>query len=62
MVNRSEQMAADTKQIQNDALHREKALRVGSGFEAAHLALALPCRLVGDLCSIVFVLPGAVDH
>ena len=45
VVSSSEQMAAATKQILDDAVHGEKPLRVGSGFEAAHLALALPCRL-----------------
>jgi hypothetical protein len=62
VVSSSEQMAADTTQILHGAGHGEKASRMGSGLEAEYLALALPCRLVGDLCSIVFVLLGTVSH
>ena len=41
MVGGPEQMAADPEEVLHDAVHREKALRVGSGFKAAHLALTL---------------------
>ena len=58
----SQEVAADTKEILNRSVHREKPLHVGSGFEPAHLALPLPGRLVGDFCPIVRVLVRAVDH
>ena len=57
-----QEVAADTKEILNRSVHREKPLHVGSGFEPAHLALPLPGRLVGDFCPIVRVLVRAVDH
>ena len=62
MVNRSEQVTADTKEIQHGSVDREKPLRVGSRFEAAHLTLPLPGRLMGDFRPIVRVLVRAVDH
>ena len=62
MVNGPQVVAAHTKEILNRSVHREKALRLRSGFEAPHLALALPGRLVGDLRAIVGVLVRAVNH
>ena len=41
-----QEMAADTKEILDGSVHREKPLRVRGRFEPAHLALALPSRLV----------------
>ena len=41
-----QEVASNTKEILNGSVHREKPLRVGSGFEPAHLALSLPGRLV----------------
>ncbi len=61
-ADRSEEMAADPQEILNGSVYREKPLRLGSGFESAHLALALPGRLVGHFRSIVRVLVRAVDH
>jgi 23S rRNA-/tRNA-specific pseudouridylate synthase len=60
MVDGPQQVAADTKEIRNESVDREKTLRVRGGFEPSHLSLALPRGLMGDLRSIVFVLPGAV--
>ena len=62
MVNRSEQVATDTKEILDDAVHRCEALQLSGRLEAAHLALTLADGLMGAFCSIVFVLPGTVDH
>ena len=62
MVNGPQEVAADPEEILHQSVHREKALRLRSGFEAPHLALALPDRLVGDLRAIVGVLVCAVDH
>ena len=58
----SQQVAADTKEILDGPVHREKPLRVRGRTESAHLSFALPDRLMRDLRAIVFVLPGAVDH
>ncbi len=46
MMDGPQEVAADTKEILNRSVHREKALRLRRGFEAPHLALALPGRLV----------------
>ena len=62
VVNRSEQMATDTKEILHGSVHREKSLRVGGGFESAHLSFALPRGLMRDFGAIVGVLFRAVDH
>jgi hypothetical protein len=59
MVDGSQQVAADTKEILNESVHREKTLRVSGGFEPPHLSLALPRGLMRNLRSIVFVLAGA---
>jgi len=61
-MQRSEQMAADTKEVLDRSVDREKPLRVGSRFALAHLTLPLPGRLVGDFRPIVRVLVRAVDH
>ena len=62
MVNRPQQMSADPKEIVHHAVDGEEPLRVRRRLEAAHLALALPCRLMGDFRSIVRVPISAVDH
>jgi hypothetical protein len=41
-------------------MHRQESLRMRDGFEPPHLAFALPGRLMREIGSIVFVLPGAV--
>ena len=61
VVNRSEQVTADTEEVLHEAVYREKPLRVRGGFESTHLPLALARRLMRDLRSIVLVLPGAVN-
>ena len=58
MVDSAQQVTPDTKQIQHDAMHREKLLRVRGGGEPPHLALALPGRLVRHFRPIVLVLPA----
>ena len=40
-----QEVAADTKEILDGSVHREKPLRVGRGCEPAHLTLPLPARL-----------------
>jgi hypothetical protein len=62
VVNSSEQVADDTKEILDGSVHREKPLRVGSRFESAHLTLPLPGRLVRDFRPIVRELVRAVDR
>ena len=62
VVNRSEQMAIDTKEILHGFVYREKSLRVGGGLELAHLSFALPRGLMRHLRAIVGILFRAVDH
>jgi|TARA_B100002003_G_scaffold241747_1_gene263838 hypothetical protein len=61
VVHSSDQVAANTEEILDGAVHREKLLRVRGRFEPAHLALALPGRLVRDLGAIIRVLVCDVD-
>ena len=46
VVNSSEQVAADPKEIPHESVYRKKSLRVRGGFESAHLSLALARRLM----------------
>ena len=55
-------MSADPEQILDDAVDRCEPLEMGGRLESTHLVLTLPYRLMRDLGSIVFVLPGTVDH
>ena len=48
-------MSPDSEEIQHESVDREKPLRVRSGFEPAHLSLALSRRLMRNLCAIVRV-------
>ena len=48
-----QEVAADTTEILDGAVHREKPLRVGRRFEPAHLTLPLPGRLVRDFGPVV---------
>ncbi len=48
-------MSPDSEEIQHESVDREKSLRVRSGFEPAHLSLALSRRLMRHLCAIVRV-------
>ena len=61
VVNRSEQVTADTEEVLHESVYREKPLRVRGGCESTHLPLALARRMMRDLRSIVLVLPGAVN-
>ena len=61
VVNRSEQVTADTEEVLHESVYREKPLRVRGGFESTHLSLALARRLMRDLRSIVLVLPGVAN-
>ena len=62
MVGRPKQVATDTEEVEYQAVHREKPLRVRSGCKPAHLAFALARRLMRHLRSIVLVLASAVNH
>ena len=62
VVHGSEQVAPPPKEVLYDPVHRQDALRVSDRFESSHLALALPCRLMRDLGSVVLVLPGAMHN
>ena len=46
MVDCTQQVSPNPKQIQHDAVHRQEALRVSDGREPAHLAFALTGWLV----------------
>ena len=61
VVSRSQEMSAHPEEILHDAVDRCDALQMGGRLEAAHLALALPRRLVGDVGAIVRALARAVD-
>ena len=56
----AQQVTSDTKEILDEAMHRQEALRLPGGCESSHLPLALSRRLVRHLRAIVRVLPGAV--
>ena len=60
IVDGTQQMAADPKQIPHDAVDRNESMRLGGGFEPPHLALPLARRLVGDFRPVVLVSRGAV--
>ena len=60
IVDGTQQMAPDPKQIAHDAVDRKESLRLGGGFEPPHLALPLARRLVGDFDPVVLVSRGAV--
>ena len=55
MVRRPKEMSPDSEEIQHESVDREKPLRVRSGFEPAHLSLALSRRLMRNLCAVVLV-------
>ena len=44
MVDGFQQVAANTKEILNESVHREKTLRVRGGFEPPHLSLGTKVR------------------
>ena len=48
-------MSPDSEEIQRGSVDRENPLRVRSGFEPAHLSLALSRRLMRNLCAVVLV-------
>ena len=48
-------MSPDSEEIQHESVDRENPLRVRSGFEPAHLSLALSRRLMRNLCAVVLV-------
>ncbi len=62
MVGSPEQVTPDTEEIEHESVYRQEALRMSDGFEPPHLTLPLSGGLMGDLRSIVLVLPGTVNH
>ena len=62
MVDGSQEVTTDTKQIQHDAVHRQEPLRLRSRGEPPHLSLTLAGRLVRHFRPIVLVLLRAVHH
>ena len=60
-MNRSEQVAANPKEILDESMNRQESLYVPGGFEPAHLPFALSSRLARDLRPIVFVLRCTVN-
>ncbi len=62
MLDGSQEVTAETEQIQHDAVHRKETLRVRSGGEPPHLPLALAGWLMRHLGSTVLVLPRAVNN
>ena len=62
MVDGSQEVPTDTKQIRYDAVHRQEPLRVRRRGEPPHLSLALAGRLVRSFCSIILVLSRAMHH
>ncbi len=60
VVGRVDEVPANAEQVPDDSVSGEESLRMAGRFEAAHLSLPLPGRLVGDLGSVVGVLPRVV--
>ena len=54
-------MSSNGEEGANDVVNREEPLGLCHRFEAAHVALALPGRLVGDFGLVVGVAAGVVD-
>ncbi len=57
----SQQVTPDAEEVLDESVHGQESLGLTRRFEPSHLSLSLPCRLVGDLGSVVCVLVGAVD-
>ena len=55
-------MTSETKELLDESVYRQEALRLRGGCEPAYLPLALPRGLMRDLGAIVRVLPGAAYH
>jgi len=53
-------MAAQSEQVSDRAMNREKSLGLTGGFEPTHLSFALASKFVGYLSPVVFVLFGAM--
>ena len=62
MVDGSQEVTTDTKQIQHDAVHRQEPLRLRSRGEPPHLSLTRAGRLVRHVRPIVLVLLRTVHH
>ena len=61
-MRRTQQMAADPKQILHRPVDRGEALQMARRLEAPHLALPLARRLMRHLGTVVRILIRTVDH
>ena len=61
MVDRADEVPPNAEEIENDPVSGEEALCLAWRLEPTHLSLSLPGRLVGNLGSVVRVLPRVVD-
>jgi hypothetical protein len=62
MIDSSQQVASQSKEILDDAMKGEKPLGLTDRFESAHLMLPLAGRLMRDFGAIVAVEFRAVRH
>ncbi len=62
MVSRAHEVPPNPEKVLDDSVNGEEALRLAWRLEPAHLSFPLPGRLVGDLRSVVGVLPRIVDN
>ncbi len=61
-MNGLEMMTTDSEQVLNRTVNRETTLSLPHRFEPSHLPLLFTSVLMGDFCTIVFVLAGSMDH
>ncbi len=62
IVDGTQQMAPDPKQIAHHTVDRKESLRLGGGFEPSHLPLPLARRLVGDFSPVILVSRGTMKN
>jgi hypothetical protein len=55
-------MSSSGEQVANDVVNREESLGLCHRFEAPHVPLALPGRLLGDFSSVIGIAGGVVNH
>ena len=58
----AQQMSSHAKQIPDDTVEREKALRLPARFESAHLSFSHPSGLMRKLDAIVGILLGIMSN
>ena len=55
MMHRSHQVTANAEEVADESMHGHESLCLPGRCAPAHVALALPCGLVGDVGAIVLV-------